>query len=71
MHYLLHQHLILYLSDISRFLLPTINCVADNSCPKGWTRLGGRCFVFQNHRMEFADAEVWTTFTQSLCFCDK
>ncbi|XP_051912969.1 galactose-specific lectin nattectin-like [Hippocampus zosterae] len=29
-----------------------------NSCPKGWTQLGGRCFVFQDHRMEFADAET-------------
>ncbi|XP_077369789.1 galactose-specific lectin nattectin-like [Festucalex cinctus] len=33
------------------------NCVANTCCPKGWTQLGSRCFVFHDDRRQFADAE--------------
>ncbi|XP_077586262.1 macrophage mannose receptor 1-like [Stigmatopora nigra] len=26
-------------------------------CPKGWTQLNGRCFIYEDKRMSFADAE--------------
>ncbi|XP_077463164.1 galactose-specific lectin nattectin-like [Stigmatopora argus] len=28
-----------------------------NCCPKGWIRLDHRCFIYQDERREFADAE--------------
>ncbi|XP_051924654.1 struthiocalcin-2-like isoform X3 [Hippocampus zosterae] len=37
--------------------LPNTYCVADNSCPKGWTQLNDRCFIFQDYPRAFADAE--------------
>ncbi|XP_057686392.1 galactose-specific lectin nattectin-like [Corythoichthys intestinalis] len=29
----------------------------NSCCPKGWTRLDHRCFIYQDDRREFADAE--------------
>ncbi|XP_051916276.1 galactose-specific lectin nattectin-like isoform X2 [Hippocampus zosterae] len=29
----------------------------DNNCPKGWTRLGCHCYIYQDEPRDFADAE--------------
>ncbi|XP_077422234.1 struthiocalcin-2-like [Vanacampus margaritifer] len=37
--------------------LPNIDCLAGLCCPKGWTQVDCRCFIFQDEEREFADAE--------------
>ncbi|XP_077470067.1 galactose-specific lectin nattectin-like [Stigmatopora argus] len=32
-------------------------CAHENCCPKGWTQLNDRCFLYQDKKMQFADAE--------------
>uniref|UniRef100_A0A3Q2YLQ8 C-type lectin domain-containing protein n=1 Tax=Hippocampus comes TaxID=109280 RepID=A0A3Q2YLQ8_HIPCM len=39
-------------------LLTGISCqTLKGYCPKGWTRLNDRCFIFQHDQRTFADAE--------------
>ncbi|XP_061750234.1 galactose-specific lectin nattectin-like [Nerophis ophidion] len=35
-----------------------VDCVADDCCPKGWTQLNRRCFIFQNQQVDFLSAET-------------